>query len=82
MKPPPSSIRYVTAGGAATVRLADMAVEPCPLMALVIKIVAAYVPGTKLLAFAFTENVTPSAVVVAVPELDETDSQVGTPEIV
>jgi hypothetical protein len=38
-------------------------------------------PAGKLLAFAFKENVTEVGEFVAVPELDDTESQFGTPEI-
>jgi hypothetical protein len=61
-----------------TVRLAVRVWVPWPLFVLVKVMVALYVPGVRLLAFALTVKVTGVPAVVAVPELIEGVSQVGT----
>src|SRR5712692_3384217 len=70
------------AGGALTVSVAVRLVLPWPLVVLVKVMVAGPdVPGARLFALAFTVKVTVVAEVVAVPEVADALSQLGTPEI-
>ena len=63
-----------------TVSVAVRVWVPWPVSELVKVIVAVYVLGARLFAFAFTVNVT-VVPVDAVPEIEDAVSQEGTPEI-
>ena len=71
-----------TSANEPTVSIAVRVVLPCPFVVFVkLIVVGPYVPGARPFALAFTVKVTVVADVVAVPEVAEAVSQLGTPEI-